>query len=719
MVIKNRIFNLVKSQKFKELEQYIKKNPDIDLDIQDDNYNHFIHYVINYNQHKLLNTIFKYSDIRLDIFDTDGRSLLYVPIKHNYSEILKSLIDQNKQSIGINIVDIKDKLGLNGLHYACIFNNIEAVKSLYKANADPLTANKEGNNTYHLALQYERNEILLFLFENTNDFDITNNHGESLLQLALTYENNDISNYLLKTNINVNNVDIDFGLSALHLSIILNRNNIAKRLIQLGGNINKSDFMGNTPLHYVIIEKNLEFLNELLKYDHLVYNITNLHGNTPLHLMLENTNDINDNLIKMIKETHLNIQNDEGNTCFHLIIKNNLWEVDEIKQTLKTKELNLFIQNIEGETVLSMTNKKDKLIELTSKSYYYQIKKNKNKLVLEWETYCSNDDFIKLAKKLNKHPKDRNVKKLCLANIIKIITDESRSTPKYKEINLTLDNGIIMDTCSYTGSSIDILFGIIWLKSKFPKLGLVLEYPLTKNEELEQYYSKLGLKYQFKLDFSNIEIIWSYQKIIYPSYFDYFTNNVNNFKNKKYMIIPLGIETSQGAHANILFWDINNKVIERFEPNGSNYPRELYYNPELLDDLLKNKFYQIDNKIKYNSPSNYLPPVGFQLLETMETARCKKINDPNGFCAIWCTWWCYQKLNNDKIDSSDLANELIKSIRLNNKSFKNIIRNFSSNITTVRDKYLKKHKIDINDWMVNNYSEKTLNELEKDILNLI
>ena len=154
--------------------------------------------------------------------------------------------------------------------------------------------------------------------------------------------------------------------------------------------------------------------------------------------------------------------------------------------------------------------------------------------------------------------------------------NESRSIPQYEEINLFIDNGIIVDTCYYTGSTIDILFGMIWLNSEFNKLGLILEYPLTKNEELDEYYNKLGLNYQFKLDFSNVEIIWSYQKLIYPSYFDYFISNISNYKNKKYIIIPIGIEVSQGAHANILFWDLDKKIVERFEPNGANYPRELF-----------------------------------------------------------------------------------------------------------------------------------------------
>ena len=139
----------------------------------------------------------------------------------------------------------------------------------------------------------------------------------------------------------------------------------------------------------------------------------------------------------------------------------------------------------------------------------------------------------------------------------------------------------------------------------------------------------------------------------------------------------------------------------------------------MLDSLLTHKFNSFDKDILYISPHQYLPNIGFQLLETLENTKCKRIGDPNGFCAIWCIWWCYQKLSNLKISSDKLANILIKTIKFKNKSFKNLIRNFSQNIVDLRDSYLKKYNLDINDWLTNNYSEKIINKLEQDIINII
>ena len=66
-----------------------------------------------------------------------------------------------------------------------------------------------------------------------------------------------------------------------------------------------------------------------------------------------------------------------------------------------------------------------------------------------------------------------------------------------------------------------------------------------------------------------------------------------------------------------------------------------------------------------------------------------------------------------------MAKEIIQYIKLDNQSFKTLIRNFSKKITQIRDGYLKKYSIDINDWVVSNYTPDVLDKLEKDIFKSI
>ncbi len=735
---KKEIFNLIKTQKFDELFQFIKNKKIKNFDLKDDNYNHFIQYIVNYNQINILKFLLENKDhisLRIDIIDTDGRSILYNSIKFNYIDITKLLIEFNKTNIGISILDLKDKLGLTCLHYAVIFNNMEAFTLLLENGADVYLKAKDGANTFIIALMYKRNNMFINLLDtNPKKLGFYNNNGETILQVAINYNNNIIANKLLdnnKVSININNTSSDYGLTALHQCIILDNMDIFMKLLEKDNiDIVKADFYGNTAMHYIFIEKRTNYLPYLFnRYNVLnisseYFNYTNINGETPLHILL--SSDMNQSLINtidskiintIIMETDLNIQNNFGQTCLFLMIQNNM--ITNFRDILVVKVLNVFIED-------NMFNKielTDELVDILIESYYNQLKLRKDDLLLDWEKFCSNDELDKL-KKIVTHVNGENAEMLCKKKIRDVIVKEKRSLPLFQKMNLTFDNGIFTNFCFYTGSPIDILFGIILLYTDFKSKGLelVLDYPMVENPNLEEYYKKIGSNYPYKMDFSNIEIIWSYQKIFYPTYFeDVVTKLVSSNSSTQYIVIPIGIETASGAHANILFWDIKKKTIERFEPNGANYPMGLNYNPELLDNILESKFKQFDEKITYYPPYKFLPNIGFQILENLETDRCKKIGDPNGFCAVWCIWWVYQRmLNINNITNlKKFAEELIRHIKLDSISFKSVIRNFSKKITDIRDVHLKRVSIDINDWIVGNYTDDILSKIEKDIFKII
>ena len=717
------IFKLIKNKEFDKIYKIIKDKELTNFDFRDENYNYFIQYVVNYNLFEILKLILDLSkdesiSIRLDILDTDGRSILYNCIKYNYLEIVQLLINYNKTNIGISIIDIKDKLGLTALHYSAIFNNMDAFKLLLDNNADPYLLSKDGSNIFIICLTYKRNIMIEYLLEKKYQINFTTQNGESLLQVAVNYQNEQIIDKLLECPINFNNTSSDFGLTVLHQSIILDNFELFKKLLDKNVDINYPDFYGNTPLHYIFIDGRFEYLELFFKNPKIKFNRSNINGEIPLHILLDSNVDfdsINSTILdKIIMESELNIQNNQGVTCLMKIVLNKL--LVKFRDLLVIKPLNFFIED----NTFKHIKITDKILDILVESYYNQIKINKNELLLDWEKWCSNNMFEKL-KLLIKPASSNKVssEEICKIKIRQVIIDEKRTLPKMTNINLNLDNGIFTNYCFYTGAPIDILFGLIMLLKTFKSKGLsiILDYPLTINTTLETYYQKIGLDYPYKLDFSNIEIIWSYQKLFFPSYFD--DEIIKIYKESKYIVIPIGIETYVGSHANILFWDIEKKIIERFEPNGSNYPMGLNYNPVLLDNLLENKFKQFDTAIIYYPPYKFLPTVGFQILENLETSKCKKIGDPNGFCAVWCIWWVYQRMiniDNPKLTIKNTAEELIKYIKFDNQSFKNIIRNFSNKITRVRDDYLKKYNIDINDWIVGNYSDDILNKLEKDIL---
>jgi len=728
-IIYKEIFNLITKQNFKELYKMIKTRKIHDFDLKDSSHNYFIQYIINYNQHEILQLIFDIKkhieiNIRLDVLDIDGRSILYNCIKYNYIELFNLLITFNKSEIGISIIDIKDTLGLTALHYTIIYNNFNMLKILIENQSDPYITSKDGSNIFHMCLIYKRNKMLIYLIQSNFNLNFVSLNGETLLQLAINYENTEIATKLLKSNINLNNREIQFGLTALHQTIILDNFDLFKQLLNITIDLNLSDFYGNTALHYILIDKRFNYLSLLLAKQNIKFNDVNINGEIPLHILLDM--DINlliqDSLLdhaiitKMILESDLNIQDNQGITCLMKIIKLNLH--NKFRDLLIIKPLNFFIEDNSTNTIILT----DDIMSILVESYYNQIKIKKEELLIDWEKWCSIGSFEKLKNIITSEITGKTSEEICKSKIKSIITKEKRTLPKLSNMELILDNGIFTNFCSYTGLPIDILFGLLLLKQEFKNNGLniILDYPLTINKLLELYYKNIGINQQYKIDFSNIEIIWCYQKLFFPSYFNDELNKV--LKYAKYICIPIGIEISTGAHANILFWDVKNKTIERFEPNGSNYPIGLNYNPELLDLLLSKKFKQIDPNIQYIEPYKFLPPISFQVLEGLETPKCIKIGDPNGFCAVWCIWWIYQRMlniDNSKLNVFNFANEFIKIIKFDNKSFKSIIRNFSKRITQLRDTYLQKYNLDINDWVVGNYSNEILDNLEKEVFNNI
>lgn len=718
------IFDLIKKQDFIAIEKLITTKKMTDFDIRDNNYNYFIQYLITYNQFKILQLILNKEDItiRLDIMDTDGRSILYNCIKFNYIEMIDILLTYNKNNIGISIIDIKDKMGFTALHYSIMFNNFNAYTKLLEFGADPYIRSNDGN-AFILCMIWKRDKFIEYMIEKKYRLNFLTKNGETILQVAVIWNKENIINIILNSshNITLNNTTSDFGLTLLHHSILFDKLELFNKLLELDVDINLADFQGMTCLHYIFNEQRTNFIEPFFKKykGSRLFNVSNINGMVPLHILLENTMNIPENIMtRILVETDLNIQDNDGKTCFLKMVESNM--IKKYRDILVIKPLNFFIEDIHN-TKHKLT---DEILDIIVESYYNMIKINKDELLVEWEQWCSEPDKYKkmIIDKLKKGSKSTDTEAICKMTVKDVIIKEHRSLPSLQHMKLNFDNGIFTNTCFYTGFPIDVLFGLLLLYNTFKnsQLKVVIDFPLTINTQLETYYKKIGMDYKYNMDFSNIEILWSYQKIFYPSYFDNMIEK--QIKDSQYIVIPIGIETAVGSHANILFWDIAKKTLERFEPNGSNYPMGLNYNPELLDSLIEIKFKQFDNTITYYPPYKFLPPVGFQLLESLETDRCKKIGDPNGFCGVWCTWWVYQRMmniTNPKLQLTNIAEEMIRYIKFDNMSFKTIIRNFSKKITEIRDVYLKKINIDINDWVVGNYNEDQLDKLEKNIYNSI
>ena len=271
--------------------------------------------------------------------------------------------------------------------------------------------------------------------------------------------------------------------------------------------------------------------------------------------------------------------------------------------------------------------------------------------------------------------------------------------------------------CTYTGLSIDILFGLYYTLTKYKNTCTTLKDIFYINDDVINYYynNRINLTNNNLL---NIQILWIFKRLFFPkNFFEQLKLCLDS--KKDYILIPLGIGIKEyGNHSNILLIDLKKKEIERFEPHGSNSPYKFNYNSQMLDNLLKMKLLDVLVDFKYFSPKDYLPKIGIQSLVSGEP-EYNNIGDPDGFCSLWIFWYVNLRLKYKEINRNKIIYKVINSIKRNNLLLKDIIRNYSLNITEIRDRIFKNNNININNWLNNNISEDNFKNIKIDINKLL
>lgn len=736
--INNKLFKLLKNHEWVEFKQLIENTKDLDLNIRDNSQNYLIQYAIIYNKHELVSYLVN-KGCKIDIFDTDGRNILFNPIKYNYIKVIDYILEFESKNIGISISDMQDNVGYNPIHYAIIFKNLDALDIFIKYNISFDDTDHENNTALHLAVKSRNIHVFNKIIDKIKDINFQTSQGETALHLACNFDQKKIAKQLIEKGANVNLQDYETEIIPLMYSILQNDYETFNLLIDKT-NLEIQDINGNNGLHYSIIEKNYEFIDKFVERN-LNLNISNIYGKTPLHLILEyydSNYDLIDkfNLGDILKKTDLNIQDNNGTTCFLLICKLGLWK--KIIPILENKKINIYLKNKDNEIPVQFIDdeKNELFYDMVSKSYINTIRNEKynsieftNKILTTCRKELNFKNFEQIKNIINIPNFENNLKKtdkdICFDVIKFLIKAKKLGYPKTIknyciDLNEYTDN---INFITYTGTPLDILFGLIFLEMKFENIVTTLSSDFIENIDLEKYYNDEKNRNLKRQDFINFEIIWDGQKIFYPTILDEIIDKFKKYDKYKFLIIPIGIELENGAHSNILFYDKENNEIERFEPNGGSYPFKFNYNPKLLNILLKDKFAKFFPNCTYINPSNFLPKIGFQLLETYDHYKTKKIGDPGGFCAVWCVWYVNMRLKYEMLNRNKLVIKLIQKIKEENIPFKTLVRNYAKKVIDLRDEVLVESNLDINDWLNSNYElpvyENFIINIKKKIVSLI
>ena len=206
------------------------------------------------------------------------------------------------------------------------------------------------------------------------------------------------------------------------------------------------------------------------------------------------------------------------------------------------------------------------------------------------------------------------------------------------------------------------------------------------------------IPYTFKKD--DFEIIFPNKQKI-GTFIDIFKQMTRS--GKKFTAIPLifrwSCMSNFSGHANLLFVDLENKTIERFEPYGfvKSFGTTDTNTTKSFDTQMKKMLKKY--KFKYLKPKLFSPKKGLQFIEEHKIEKqskkstSEKDTDPEGFCAAWSLWYADTRMTNQHISRNKLINYTIKVLGKSNTSLRQFIRNYSGFLIDERKRLLTQLEI--------------------------
>ena len=712
---KKDLFNKIRNNKIDSVIKYISENPDLDYNIRDDAGTYLIFYIITTNDIALLNKILQ-TNIKIDVYDLDGRTVLYNPIKYGFTNIVKSLLQYSENTVGIPIQSIIDDNGNIALHYTIMFKNIECFELLAPIS-NCASVDKNGNNALHHSILIRSLYFVEKIYQLNNYTNIQNNSGETPLHIACRMSLPDIANYLITQKSELNIQEYHLQSTSLHYACYSGNDKIVKMLLDNDVDVNIQDFNGNTPLHYCMLYDKINVAHLLLTHhlsvNKININLFNVNLQLPLHIVFDTLPDnLHTYIGLLLPKTNLNFQNKLGISCLHEICRLALWK--KYAEILKSKKLDIIVRDFNDMRPIDYIDKKstDEFIDIIVDSYLYILNTKGYQWPTKWENECSHLDNKK--EKMVDLPRCKKFIKTKITSLIdseQVECNEKTYPIKAKSskcITLDFDERITINTM--IGTTLDILSGLLYLIQKHKNVKIVLENIQITDMSKCDFYKKNSVPGTgtFECILEKYFITWyknmlHVDPIVKKIIIDTMKSTTINF----IVFFVRLIHRNGEGHANILLYSKKTNEIERFDPFGSGYDNE-------LDVKLENYFSDIIPNIKYITPRDYMSTVGFQKIDVSESQN-EYIGDPEGYCVAWSLWYVDMRITFLNIERTKLIKYIMQQIGEKHMKYRSIIRNYSRNITKIRDNILNKADMEVNQYVNGEYNiddgENIINEI--------
>ena len=596
--------------------------------------------------------------------------------KNSVSKIDKILKNEKQK------LYIKGITGLYPIHIACITGSEKLIDLFLKYDNRILELkNDKGQTGYQLLAFYPKileNKIVNIHKDfNINTIDI---NGNNLLITLLVFNSNIDLGLLRK----LKNLGASLSKPKSHITTLLNHNkcDLENKILEMFEyNLNDYDVLGFTPLYFMVKNNNLNCVKKILDKKININNSGDIGGTNIFELALRYSSE---DMIKLLLnyEIDINYTNDYGDTYLHgIFLSQDGFYKEYIIEKLLKKVENFDIQNIDGDTIVHLMAKNNKIIK------YIDFLKNKiiNIALINKEGKTALDY-------LNKEDKNIFLKQI---NIKK----ENKDTIKYikmRKVNKTLFTSYTRDSYLYI---LNILIKhknsiVTFSNLKNKKLPDIINKTNSINKNLFiQFWS--GIRFQYE-NFNGLlccEINWN-SKDLYFIHNNFYESIEKNLKKKDIIFSMVTLVNLESSHANILIIDNTQKTIERFDPYGV-----LGFNsPDDLDNLLEDKinkviYKKIKKKYKYYRPKDLQRIKSFQFLSRHDDISNRRIGDVGGFCLAWCFWYLENRLNNLEINPKNLVSKLEKKLIIDKMDIIDYIRSYANKLHLDKSKLLNKFKI--------------------------
>lgn len=214
--------------------------------------------------------------VDLNVADNRANFLLHYAATLADTKILKALLDAKA------IIDVQNSSGKTPLFLAVSEQNIEAVKMLLSAGADPEIGRFQSQPLLE-AINQKNIELVKLLLPKIKDINVKSSKGENFLDAAIYHNDADeLVELLLKAGANPSYIN-SYGETLLHQAVEKNNTKIVQLLLKHNIEINHQANDGDTALHEAVKDNNEELIKMLLKANADPY-IKNKEGYTPWSL---------------------------------------------------------------------------------------------------------------------------------------------------------------------------------------------------------------------------------------------------------------------------------------------------------------------------------------------------------------------------------------------------------------------------------------------------